>query len=63
MNPPPKVNRMSLLPVAATETILLVDDTPLVLQAVSLVLKKAGFTVLSAACGFRAKVKRIPGRT
>jgi two-component system cell cycle sensor histidine kinase/response regulator CckA len=40
---------MSVLPVVSPETILVVDDTPLVLAGVSLVLKKAGFTVLSAA--------------
>jgi two-component system cell cycle sensor histidine kinase/response regulator CckA len=40
---------MSLLPLVALETILVVDDTPLVLEAVSLILKNAGFTVLSAA--------------
>jgi two-component system cell cycle sensor histidine kinase/response regulator CckA len=40
---------MSLLPIVALETILVVDDTPLVLEAVSLVLKNAGFTVLSAS--------------
>ena len=40
---------MPLLPVVSPETILVVDDTPLVLVGVSLVLKKAGFTVLSAA--------------
>ena len=31
------------------ETILVVDDTPLVLSSVSLILKNAGFTVLSAS--------------
>src|ERR1700688_835383 len=40
---------MSLLLVVATETILVVDDTPLVLSSVSLILKNAGFTVLSAS--------------
>ena len=40
---------MSLLPIVALETILVVDDTPLVLEAVSLVLKNAGFNVLSAS--------------
>jgi two-component system cell cycle sensor histidine kinase/response regulator CckA len=40
---------MSLLPLIAPETILVVDDTPLVLSGVSLVLKNAGFTVLSAS--------------
>ena len=40
---------MSLLPIAAPETILVVDDTPIVLAGVSLVLKNAGFTVLSAS--------------
>jgi DNA-binding response OmpR family regulator len=40
---------LSLLPTVALETILVVDDTPLVLESVSLILKKAGFTVLSAA--------------
>ena len=39
---------MSLLPIVALETILVVDDTPIVLAGVSLVLKNAGFTVLSA---------------
>jgi DNA-binding response OmpR family regulator len=33
----------------APETILVVDDTPLVLSSVSLILKNAGFTVLSAS--------------
>jgi len=40
---------MSLLPAIALETILVVDDTPLVLSSVSLILKNAGFTVLSAS--------------
>ena len=40
---------MSLLPATARETILVVDDTPLVLSSVSLILKNAGFTVLSAS--------------
>ena len=40
---------MSLLPVVARETILVVDDTPLVLSSVALILKNAGFTVLSAS--------------
>jgi len=33
----------------ATETILVVDDSPMVLEAVSVILKKAGFTLLSAS--------------
>jgi len=37
------------LPTLATETILIVDAMPMVLEAVSLILKKAGFTVLSAS--------------
>jgi two-component system, cell cycle sensor histidine kinase and response regulator CckA len=40
---------MSQVPIVASETILVVDDTPLVLSAVSLILKNAGFTVLSAS--------------
>jgi DNA-binding response OmpR family regulator len=40
---------MSLLNIVATETILVVDDTPTVLAAVSSMLQKAGFTVLSAS--------------
>jgi CheY-like chemotaxis protein len=40
---------MSLLPTVVLETILVVDDAPLVLEAVSVVLKNAGFTVLSAS--------------
>jgi DNA-binding response OmpR family regulator len=40
---------MPLLPAIARETILVVDDTPLVLSSVSLILKNAGFTVLSAS--------------
>ena len=40
---------MSLLPVVATETILVVDDTPTVLDSISAMLKKDGFNVLSAS--------------
>ena len=40
---------MSLLPIVASETILVVDDTPLVLESVSLILKNAGYTVLLAS--------------
>jgi two-component system cell cycle sensor histidine kinase/response regulator CckA len=40
---------MSEPPIVAPETILVVDDTPIVLAGVSLVLKNAGFTVLSAS--------------
>jgi two-component system cell cycle sensor histidine kinase/response regulator CckA len=36
-------------PAIARETIFVVDDTPLVLSSVSLILKNAGFTVLSAS--------------
>jgi DNA-binding response OmpR family regulator len=46
---PTEVNRMSLLPAVARETVLVVDDTPLVLSSVSLILKNAGYTVLSAS--------------
>ena len=40
---------MSVLAAVALETILVVDDTPMVLAGVSLILKNAGFTVLSAS--------------
>jgi two-component system cell cycle sensor histidine kinase/response regulator CckA len=40
---------MSLLPVVATETILVVDDTASVLDSISAMLKKDGFNVLSAS--------------
>jgi two-component system cell cycle sensor histidine kinase/response regulator CckA len=38
-----------LPPIVAPETILVVDDMPVVLSGVSSILKKAGFTVLSAS--------------
>ena len=37
------------LPIAATETILVVDDVPVVLESVSYILQKTGYTVLSAS--------------
>ena len=40
---------MSLPPIVAPETILVVDDMPVVLSGVSSILKKAGFIVLSAS--------------
>jgi DNA-binding response OmpR family regulator len=49
MKPHQGEHRMSLLPIVAPETILVVDDTAVVLEAVSLILKNAGFTVLSAS--------------